>query len=41
VSGSAITGQFATVNGTSINSSEHFQINYSGTSVTATVVSGP
>lgn len=41
VSGSAITGQFATVNGTSINASEHFQINYSGTSVTATVVSGP
>jgi fibronectin-binding autotransporter adhesin len=41
VTGSAITGQFATVNGTSINSSEHFQINYTATAVTASVVSGP
>ena len=41
LTGSAITGKFATVNGTSINASEHFQINYSGTAVTATVASGP
>ncbi len=41
VKGSVITGQFATVNGLSINSGEHFQINYSSTAVTLTVVSGP
>lgn len=41
ITGSAITGQFATVNGLSINSSEHFQINYTGTAVTLTVMSGP
>lgn len=41
ISGSAVSGQFATVNGTSINSSEHFEVTYSGTTVTATVVSGP
>lgn len=40
ITGSAITGTFTTVNGTAINSAEHFQINYSGTAVTATVV-GP
>jgi len=40
VTGSAVTGQFTAVNGTSINSSEHFQVNYSGTSVTVSVVSG-
>jgi hypothetical protein len=41
ITGSAVSGQFATVNGTSINSSEHFEVTYSGTTVTATVVSGP
>lgn len=40
VTGSAVTGTFATVNGTSINSSEHFEVNYGSTSVTLTVVSG-
>jgi len=40
VSGKAITGQFSTVNGTSINSGEHFQVNYGGATVTLTVVSG-
>ena len=40
LTGSAITGQFATVNGLSINSNEHFQIAYNTTSVTLTVVSG-
>jgi hypothetical protein len=38
---SARTGQFATVNGLSINGGEHFQITYSATSVTLMVVSGP
>jgi len=38
---SALTGQFATVNGGSINSGEHFQVNYGSTSVTLQVVSGP
>jgi hypothetical protein len=41
VSGSAVTGQFATVNGASINASEHFQVNYTPTAVTVSVVSGP
>ena len=41
LTGSAISGKFATVNGTSINSSEHFEVNYSGTTVSVTVVSGP
>jgi hypothetical protein len=41
LTGSALTGQFATVNGTSINSSEHFEVNYSGTAVTLEVVAGP
>jgi hypothetical protein len=37
----AITGQFSTVNGAAIDSSEHFQLNYSGGAVTLAVVSGP
>jgi hypothetical protein len=41
VTGIAISGQFATVNGRSINSSEHFEVKYSGTAVSATVVPGP
>jgi hypothetical protein len=41
VTGSAVSGTFATVNGTSINASEHFQVNYSGTEVSVTVESGP
>jgi hypothetical protein len=40
LTGSAITGQFATVNGTSISSSEHFEVTYSPTAVTLTVASG-
>jgi formylmethanofuran dehydrogenase subunit C len=40
VTGSAVSGQFTTVKGTSINSSEHFEINYTSTAVTLTVVSG-
>jgi hypothetical protein len=35
------TGTFGTVNGLSINSSEHFTISYQGTDVLLTVVSGP
>lgn len=41
LTGSAVTGTFATVNGLSINSSEHFQVNYNSNSVTLTVVPGP
>ncbi len=41
VTASALSGQFATVTGTSINSSEHFQVAYSSTGVTLEVVSGP
>lgn len=41
VTGTAITGTFSKVNGTSINSGEHFQMNYGPTAVTAEVVSGP
>ena len=41
LTGGAVTGTFATVNGLSINSSEHFQINYNTNSVTLTVVPGP
>jgi hypothetical protein len=37
---SAVSGTFATVKGTSINSVEHFEVSYSGTAVTLTVVSG-
>jgi hypothetical protein len=40
VTGSAISGQFATVKGTSINSGEHFEVNYTPTAVMLTVVSG-
>jgi hypothetical protein len=35
------SGQFATVNGLSINSGEHFQVNYTSTGVQLQVVSGP
>jgi len=38
---SVVTGQFATVKGTSINSNEHFAVNYNSGSVTLTVASGP
>jgi hypothetical protein len=38
---SAVSGQFAQVKGTSINSSEHFEVSYNLGSVTLTVVSGP
>jgi len=41
VTGSAVIGQFATVKGFGIDSSEHFAIEYAGTAVTLTVVSGP
>jgi hypothetical protein len=37
---SAVTGQFTKVNGSTINSSEHFEVNYTPTAVTLTVVSG-
>ena len=40
VTGSAVTGQFAAVKGLSINSGEHFEIAYTPTAVTLTVVSG-
>ena len=40
VTGSAVSGQFATVKGTSINSSEHFEVSYTPTAVTLTVVPG-
>jgi hypothetical protein len=41
LTGSAVSGKFATVNGLKINSSEHFEITYTGTAVTLKVVSGP
>jgi len=41
LTGSAVSGKFATVKGTSINSGEHFQVNYNAASVTLSVVSGP
>ena len=41
LTGSAVSGKFATVKGASINSSEHFQVDYSATAVTLAVVSGP
>jgi hypothetical protein len=41
LTGSAVSGTFATVNGLSINSGEHFTIKYNPTNVTLTVVSGP
>lgn len=40
LTGSVVSGQFATVNGTAINSAEHFAVNYSSNAVTITVVSG-
>ena len=39
--GTAVTGTFSTVNGASINSSEHFQVNYNSSDVTLSVVPGP
>jgi hypothetical protein len=35
-----VKGTFATVNGTAINSSEHFTVTYNAKNVTLTVVSG-
>ena len=35
-----VSGTFATVNGTKINSSEHFTVTYNSDNVTLTVVSG-
>jgi hypothetical protein len=40
LTGSAISGTFTTVTGTSINSSEHFEVNYTSTAITLSVVSG-
>jgi fibronectin-binding autotransporter adhesin len=40
VTGSAVTGTFSTVKGTSINSGEHFEVNYTANEVKLTVVSG-
>jgi len=40
VTGSAVSGQFTKVNGTSIGSSAHFEVSYTSTAVTLTVVSG-
>jgi hypothetical protein len=40
LTGSAVSGTFSKVNGTSINSSEHFDVSYTATAVTLTVVSG-
>ena len=39
--GTAVTGTFSTVNGTNINSNEHFQVNYNANDVTLSVESGP
>lgn len=41
LTGSAVSGTFATVNGLGINSGEHFTISYNPSHVTLTVVSGP
>jgi hypothetical protein len=41
VTGSPVNGQFTTVKGLSINSGEHFEINYTANAVKLTVVSGP
>jgi hypothetical protein len=38
---SSVTGTFATVNGTMINSNEHFGVLYNATNVTLDVLSGP
>jgi hypothetical protein len=40
ITGSVVTGTFTTVNGLSINGSEHFTITYNPTNVTLKVVSG-
>ena len=40
LTGSAVTGQFTKVNGSTINSGEHFEVNYTPTALTLTVVSG-
>lgn len=40
LTGSALTGQFTTVNGLSINSGEHFQISYKPKEIALTVVTG-
>ena len=40
LTGSSISGVFAKVNGTAINSSEHFKVLYSSTAVTLSVLSG-
>ena len=40
LTGSAVSGTFSTVTGTSINSGEHFEVSYTPTAVTLTVVSG-
>jgi hypothetical protein len=40
LTGGVVGGQFATVNGLSINSSEHFEVSYTPTEVTLTVASG-
>jgi hypothetical protein len=40
VTGSAVSGQFTTVKGLSINSGEHFEISYTANAVKLTVVSG-
>jgi hypothetical protein len=41
VTGSTVTGTFSTTKGLSINSGEHFTVNYNPTNVTLTVVAGP
>jgi len=41
VTGSAVTGTFSTVKGTSINSSEHFEVSYAANEVKLIVVAGP
>ena len=38
---SVVSGQFSSVKGTSINSNEHFEVNYNSGSVVLTAVSGP
>ena len=37
----SVSGTFATVNGTAINASEHFTVQYNSNNVTLEVVSGP
>jgi len=41
VNGASLTGAFSTINGLSINSSEHFSLSQSATDIILTVVSGP